>query len=469
MKKIILALILIISSFLGTTQASTSAKTTDTWIYKCEENRDLTRYNTYLGSYIYKVKEDGTNKKIIRKNISCGQIVNSGDWLYFNNYSDSGRLYKMKVDGTGLKKLSTITETAFITVYKDRVYFMKDAGYSAALYSVGTNGTKQITYSKKGVSSYYIVKGELFFTEHPYYNRLNKMKLNGTSKKAIFPKISAWDLKTDGSYLYYYEESNNSVVQLSLDGKKQKTIVKGLDPNGRYVVKNGWIYYMPESKYYKKNGIDYVNRTVYKMQLNGKNKSKAFSKEIEGLYGTWITEHSQGILLSYYDIQYMIPYDSNKKPYQYIIHEKFEQQMKDEAQLKTLLPKIKEAFGKDAVASIDTNWQGDDLVLNISKDNNQLLEISYLIATEDYSNVLSLVLSDNSSETVSQIKKYLELYLNQSIDDEFTEYLTGIYTQGPEDSVPGESLRYSKYIIHMYGSTNTDQSNASIIVQKNPN
>ncbi|RKQ13327.1 DUF5050 domain-containing protein [Lysinibacillus endophyticus] len=54
---------------------------------------------------IYKINKDGTGKQKI-SNERANELVVYNGWIYFSNYSRSGYLYKMKIDGTQLTQIN---------------------------------------------------------------------------------------------------------------------------------------------------------------------------------------------------------------------------------------------------------------------------------------------------------------------------------------------------------------------------
>jgi len=63
-----------------------------------------------------------------------------GDWIYFANNSDNGKLYKVKIDDTGEIKLSD-DQAICINVIGEWVYYFDFSG----IYRIKTNGTGRFT------------------------------------------------------------------------------------------------------------------------------------------------------------------------------------------------------------------------------------------------------------------------------------------------------------------------------------
>jgi hypothetical protein len=59
--------------------------------------------------------------------INGGYAAIQGDWIYYNNASDDGKLYKIKTDGSGRQKLNDDV-SSYINVIGDWIYYTDDIG-----------------------------------------------------------------------------------------------------------------------------------------------------------------------------------------------------------------------------------------------------------------------------------------------------------------------------------------------------
>ncbi|MBE1556628.1 DUF5050 domain-containing protein [Sporosarcina limicola] len=71
---------------------------------------------------LYRITKDGKAKKKVN-NVRAPYFDIAGDWIYFSNYSMSGHLHKMKLDGSNLQSLNTIPSTN-VSVIGNSVQFM---------------------------------------------------------------------------------------------------------------------------------------------------------------------------------------------------------------------------------------------------------------------------------------------------------------------------------------------------------
>lgn len=78
---------------------------------------------SYHFNDIYKMNLDGTNKNKILEGDSLFGLVINGDWIYYCNLDDGGRLYKIKKDGTNRIKLNDTKHASIERVHEDWIYF----------------------------------------------------------------------------------------------------------------------------------------------------------------------------------------------------------------------------------------------------------------------------------------------------------------------------------------------------------
>jgi len=134
---------------------------------------------------------------------SNGTFAGQGNWVYYSNWSDGSKLYKMKSDGTQKTKLSN-QACVRIQVVGDWVYFIADA-----LYRVKTDGTQETKISDKWAG--YCVVGEWIYyyvAEYAGQGLIYKMRVDGTENTLIKDVVDGefnthMDFRVLGNYIYY--------------------------------------------------------------------------------------------------------------------------------------------------------------------------------------------------------------------------------------------------------------------------
>jgi len=223
---------------------------------------------------IYSINADGTNRKKIAD--VGGKFLNIlGDYLYFMNIDDSGRIYriltaggepqritersaanmilkdgwiyftdmdqlnltlmKIKTDGTGLKIINQKNPYGGdIQLDKDTLYFTsRSEDYSEGIYGMKTDGSGFITYTEESIYSItvdgdwiYYAKTKLHTSEWPM--EIHRVNINGSSDTILLTLDKNISVKgVSGDYLYYiaYSMFGNSLQRIKLDGSKIETIV----------------------------------------------------------------------------------------------------------------------------------------------------------------------------------------------------------------------------------------------------
>ncbi|MFS0576602.1 DUF5050 domain-containing protein [Sporosarcina sp. 179-K 3D1 HS] len=80
---------------------------------KTIEREDYYLYRSQSDGRIYKINKNGTGKKrIIEESAPFFDLHQ--DWIYFSNYSHSGYLFKIKIDGSGLEQLNEVHTTDIV-------------------------------------------------------------------------------------------------------------------------------------------------------------------------------------------------------------------------------------------------------------------------------------------------------------------------------------------------------------------
>ncbi|MBC3887836.1 DUF5050 domain-containing protein [Acetobacterium paludosum] len=151
-----------------------------------------------------------------------GYAALQGDWIYYSDQNDNGKLDKIKTDGSGKIKLSA-ERTAYLNVVGDWIYF----------------------------------------TDFSDQNRLAKIRTDG-SEKTVLTDEGAFYLNVIGDWIYY---SGSGLTKIKTDGS-EKTILSD-DRVSIINVVADWIYYCRPSPEGEKFG-----GAIYKIKTDGSEKTK---------------------------------------------------------------------------------------------------------------------------------------------------------------------------------------------------
>jgi hypothetical protein len=193
-----------------------------------------------------------------------GLVVGQGDWVYFSDFS-TGSLYKMKTDGTNKKLLDKDT-AYYLNIVSDTIYYCNQSDGNA-LYKIKTNGTekKRIIWDNTeqiqsiGNWVYFVKKSEIY-----KYNHVTK-KIT----KVYTEKDGIISIVIEGDWIYFSvtDDEASKLFKIKIDGT-QKTLVYKY-PGRRYLdflsmcIENDWIYFLGFL------GNDFYNEHIVKIKTDG--------------------------------------------------------------------------------------------------------------------------------------------------------------------------------------------------------
>jgi len=189
-----------------------------------------------------------------------GLAAEQGQWIYFVTNSSTNSLYKMKKDGTVIKKLRD-GYISSLNVKGDWIYFSD--GYKP--YKMKTDGSEYSEISKDVSGDFSVIGDWIYFGIH---EGLIKMKVDGSEKVQLCSdNISQFNI--EGDWIYYSNISdNNALYKIKTDGSNRARLTG--ETCGDINVAGDWIYY--------KNFND--NCKIYKIKNDGTDKSKVLDEKV---------------------------------------------------------------------------------------------------------------------------------------------------------------------------------------------
>ncbi len=117
---------------------------------------------------------------------NCGVIAKQGDWIYYCNFNDNRKLYKIKTDGTEKTKLNDDHST-YINVSGDWVYYTSSSSagtYGGKIYKIKIDGSGKTKLSDDE-AGYVNVSGDwIYYSNYDDMDKLYKIKTDGTKKQS---------------------------------------------------------------------------------------------------------------------------------------------------------------------------------------------------------------------------------------------------------------------------------------------
>jgi len=168
-------------------------------------------------------------------NLSNGGVATiQGDWIYFSNFADWKRLYKMKTDGSGLTKLSDEPFVFGINAVGDWLYYYSLSYDDRRIRKMKIDGTEEIVLGEDKVRGL-AVRGDWIYyvnlsdkVKHGSYEHgtLYKMKTDGTQKTKLSP-LGAQNFLVDADWIYYDgidNTGNNKLWRVKTDGTEHQLL-----------------------------------------------------------------------------------------------------------------------------------------------------------------------------------------------------------------------------------------------------
>lgn len=205
-----------------------------------------------------------------------GNIANGGGFaaknnlIYYSNYKDNNRLYRMNMDGSNRKKLSD-DSAVDISVVGGRIYYVSFP--EKGLYSVKTDGTDKRTLYTGQAGALNVTGGRIYYCDVDDGYRLYSMKTDGTNRKKL---SDDWihELLVEGDRIYYtiYNESRH-IYTMKTDGTGRKKLNN--DDALCLQLGNGRLYYFV---------VEGGERGIYSIKTDGTDRRTHLVKHVQAMH-----------------------------------------------------------------------------------------------------------------------------------------------------------------------------------------
>jgi len=194
------------------------------------------------GGTIYKIRIDGSDPQRVfhAKEYVDFMLVREGYIYYAATISAGvdGGIYRLKTDGTGLKKICD-GDCLCINVTGNFIYYIK----KSVLYRVNADGTNNMPLPGQVYYDYIDVQNDaIYFID--YMKNLYKTDLKSNSEQ--FLAKSVMYINVSGSWIYYLDE-NYVLCKMKTDGSQQSVVGAGTEMSLIYVVGDRIVYLLPNN------------------------------------------------------------------------------------------------------------------------------------------------------------------------------------------------------------------------------
>ncbi|MDR2719723.1 MAG: DUF5050 domain-containing protein, partial [Nitrososphaerota archaeon] len=247
---------------------------------------------------------DGT--WLMQRGNTTGNIVNGGyyaqqgDYIFFMNNSDSGKLYKVRVDGNDLTKLCD-DPCKYVNVMGEYVYYSKGSrGSNGKLCKIKTDGSNRTQLNNDDSAYINVLDDWIYYCNESDNQKLYKMRINGENRQKLCDDKSI-SINVVDNWIYYSNRSDDyKIYKIAVDGKSK---LKLNDDDCSFInVVNDWIYYInlkesgrvrfcdsdangviDEWAMITSTGVSFGAGMLYKMRIDGRERRKIYSSAVSYL------------------------------------------------------------------------------------------------------------------------------------------------------------------------------------------
>jgi hypothetical protein len=236
------------------------------------------------GGKLYKMSADGRKKEKVNDDNSTN-IVALGDWVYYSNRDDGNKIYRIRTDGSARARINDESSTQ-LSVQEGWVYYLaavpgppdpSTTGLHKLICRIRTDGSSR-TIITSGFVIYYSVINEWIYNiagkieDDPNREVLQRVRNDG-SDHFVFETYSERVVHyyiTD-EWIYFGDEHGIGKIRTDgtglaqiLEGSGKKDITSRYALFGEIVVFDDWIYYI--------NYLDSTN--IYRIHVDGTEPTK---------------------------------------------------------------------------------------------------------------------------------------------------------------------------------------------------
>lgn len=186
----------------------------------------------------------------------------SRKYLYYSNWSDNHRLYRLTLDGTEKSKL-TDEPVCQLTAAGDSLVYITWSNHSAqdkAIYKLPLAGGLPQKLCNDNAESLQVLGDWVYYLNASDGYTIYRIRLDGTQRSKITEDHVLFMAIADNAIYYSNYSDGQKLYSLSLDGKNKTKLTD--DKAGFINYTNGYIYYTNAS----------ANHALYRVTANGQNK-----------------------------------------------------------------------------------------------------------------------------------------------------------------------------------------------------
>jgi hypothetical protein len=220
----------------------------------------------YLGNsdngklYIKSVKMNGDGKEIIKEvQTSLSKFYIADDDIYYAPNGSNKGISKISIETKAETQIFSATVKDFAVINKE-IYYTDNLGI---LYKSNLDGSNEEVLLNDEITEFQVYNNWIYYYNESD-NTLNKLKIDGSEKATITNKLKSFTFNIYKNKIYFYDPDERTICSMNLDGSNIKTIVE-ISSNKTKInlTSNGEIYYLDTSK------DSSTNYQMYRVKTNG--------------------------------------------------------------------------------------------------------------------------------------------------------------------------------------------------------
>lgn len=295
---IVVIAIFVLSKMIKTNSVGAEIGNIRNYGYAVQQNGDLyyvapNKECTKVG--IYKLSKGSSDpQELVMFDGELLSLNISGNYLYFiemgnEAYNDDdevdNKIYKMKIDGTGLEIINDNefhNECYEIYAVNNYIYY---TGTDKNLYKMKADGSDRKLVLENvaiclGITNKYIIYNKESDTEESGYVTYVS-NIDGSNEKEIIKDTRLYSINVENNVIYYTNK-NKEICQVNIDGSDAKVLYTGIAAYNMNTTSD-YIYYL---NYRDEENADYTV-CIYKLKTDGTSESPEKIKEL-GTYNSFI-------------------------------------------------------------------------------------------------------------------------------------------------------------------------------------
>lgn len=209
--------------------------------------------NFSQGFKLYKMTSDGLNVSQINGEDS-GYFTQNGDYIYYSNDTDNGKMYSIKKDGSA--KTKVCDDKVSYLQFADGFIYYKNESDGGKVYKISSDGNSRQSVSDS-CDIYNISSGHLYYLKD---GKLKKKNLKDGEEKLIGYSVSK--MIVDNNKIYYTDNGENGLYKMDSSGNNKTQICSDNVP----------IFNVVGNEIFYRNKSD--DNKLYKITVGGSDKKK---------------------------------------------------------------------------------------------------------------------------------------------------------------------------------------------------